>query len=97
MARDGAFLPFAAKVHPRHRAPHIAILALGAVGVFRLRQTQPDRPCAYRVWGYPVVPIAYMLAPGRFVVNTTIERPTESLAGLGFVALGLPVYWYTKR
>ena len=71
--------------------------ALGAVGVFRLRRTRPDAPRPYRVWGYPVVPIVYILASSAVVVNTLIERPRESLAGLGFLALGLPVYWYSRR
>jgi hypothetical protein len=29
-----------------------------------------------------------------FVVNTLLEKPVESLAGLGLLALGLPAYWY---
>jgi APA family basic amino acid/polyamine antiporter len=127
MARDGVFLPVAARVHPRYKTPHIAIVALagwgsllalsgsyeqlftyvmfastllhaiGAYGVFRLRRLQPERPRPYRVWGYPFVPILYMAASGLFVANTLVERPRESLAGLGFLALGLPVYWYSKR
>src|SRR5205814_7230455 len=28
MARDGVFLPVAARVHPRYRTPHVAIVAL---------------------------------------------------------------------
>jgi len=69
----------------------------GGVAVFRLRRTQPDRPRPYRVWGYPVVPILFIAGSGAFVVNTLIERPVESLAGLGLVALGLPAYWYWTR
>ena len=127
MARDGVFLPAAAKVHPRYRTPHIAIVALsgwsavlalsgsyeqlftyvmfssillhlvGAVGLFRLRRTRPDHPRPYRVWGYPFVPIVFILSSGAFVLNTLVERPKESFAGLGLLALGLPVYWYFKR
>jgi len=127
MARDGVFLPVAARVHPVYRTPHLAILALatwssmlalsgsyeqlftyvmfassllhmlGAFAVFRLRRTHPDTPRPYRVWGYPFVPIVYIVASGALVINTLAERPTESLAGLGFLALGLPVYWYAKK
>jgi APA family basic amino acid/polyamine antiporter len=127
MARDGVFLPVAARVHPRYRTPHVAIVALaswasllalsgtyeqlftyvmfassllhmiGAVGLFRLRRTRPDLPRPYRVWGYPFVPLIFIVASGAFVLNTLIERPTQSLAGLAFLALGLPVYWYSKR
>jgi len=31
------------------------------------------------------------------VLNTLAERPKESLAGLVFLALGVPFYWYSKR
>jgi APA family basic amino acid/polyamine antiporter len=126
MARDGVFLPVAAKVHPRYRTPHIAIVAisswaallalsgsyeqlftyvmfassllhmLGAFAVFRLRRTRPDHPRPYRVWAYPIVPIVYIAASGALVANTLVERPIESCAGLGLLALGLPVYWYSK-
>jgi APA family basic amino acid/polyamine antiporter len=127
MARDGVFIPAAAKVHERYRTPHIAIVALsawasvlalsgsyeqlftyvafssillhmiGAIGLFRLRRTRPDHPRPYRVWGYPFVPAVFILASTAFVLNTLIERPKESLAGLGLLAIGLPVYWYSAR
>jgi APA family basic amino acid/polyamine antiporter len=43
------------------------------------------------------VPAFFIFASTAFVLNTLVERPTESLAGLGLLALGLPVYWYSKR
>ena len=70
---------------------------IGAFGVFRLRRLRPDLPRPYKVWGYPWVPIVFIAASGAFVVNTMLERPKESLAGLVFLAAGLPVYWYTGR
>lgn len=127
MARDGVFIPSAAKVHPVYKTPHVAIVALaswsavlalsgtyeqlftyvvfasnllhaiGAVGLFRLRRLRPDQPRPYRVWGYPVVPMVFIVATTAFVLNTLVERPAESFAGLAFLALGLPVYWYSTR
>jgi len=126
MARDGVFIPAAARVHERYRTPHVAIVALsiwsaalalsgsyeqlftyvifassllhmlGAIGLFRLRRTRPDHPRPYRVWGYPIVPGIYIVGSAAFVLNTLLERPKESLAGLGLLALGLPVYWYWR-
>jgi APA family basic amino acid/polyamine antiporter len=77
----------------------ISILFNVACGValFRLRSTQPDRPRPYRTWGYPVVPIVFVLGSLAFVLNTLVERPLESLAGLGLLVLGLPAYWYWQR
>lgn len=37
------------------------------------------------------------LAGGLLVGNTLVERPLSSLAGLGFLALGLPVYAAWRR
>jgi APA family basic amino acid/polyamine antiporter len=31
------------------------------------------------------------------LINTLIEKPVESLAGLGFTALGIPVYYYWRK
>jgi APA family basic amino acid/polyamine antiporter len=70
---------------------------LGAIAVFRLRYARPDAPRPYRVWGYPIVPGAFIAASAAFVLNTLITKPKESLAGLGLLALGLPAYWYWKR
>jgi len=67
------------------------------VALFRLRHTMPDRSRPYRTWGYPLVPAVFILGSLAFVVNTLVERPTESLAGLGLLALGLPAYWYWGR
>ncbi len=71
-------------------------VATGAA-LFVLRRTQPDRPRPYRAWGYPIIPGLFVLGSGAFVLNTLLERPAESITGLGLVALGLPVYWYSER
>jgi basic amino acid/polyamine antiporter, APA family len=67
------------------------------LALFRLRWTMPDRPRPYRTWGYPVVPLIFIAGSTAFVLNTLIERPFESLAGLGLLALGLPAFWYWQR
>jgi len=77
----------------------IAVLFHVATGaaVFVLRRTRPDAPRSYRTWGYPVVPALFILASLALVVNTLVERPLESLFGLGLLALGLPAYAYWRR
>ena len=70
---------------------------LVGLAIFRLRRTHADHPRPYRTWGYPVVPVLFVAGSGLLVVNTLLERPVESLLGLGLVALGLPAYWYWRR
>jgi APA family basic amino acid/polyamine antiporter len=43
------------------------------------------------------VPLVFIAGSLAFVINTLVERPGESIAGLGLLALGLPVYWYWKK
>jgi basic amino acid/polyamine antiporter, APA family len=77
----------------------ISILFSVACGLalFRLRSKMPNQPRPYRTWGYPVVPIVFVMGSLAFVLNTLMERPFESLAGLGFLVLGLPAYWYWQK
>lgn len=127
MAADRRFFPPAARVHPVHRTPHIALLVtsawsafltltggyealftyvtfasvlfgtLGGAAIFVLRARRPDVPRPYRALGYPVVPALYVIGSFALVWNTVMERPTESIAGLGLVAIGLPFYLYWSR
>jgi basic amino acid/polyamine antiporter, APA family len=68
---------------------------LTGAAVFVLRRTRPELPRPYRVWGYPVVPAIFIVSSLLLVGNTLVERPVESLAGLGLLVLGLPAYsWW---
>lgn len=70
---------------------------IAALAVFRLRKKYPkiDRP--YRVWGYPLIPILFIVASAGILVNTLIEKPLESFAGIGLTLAGIPVYILWKR
>ena len=70
-------------------------LTVGALFVLRRKRPEAERP--YRVWGYPAVPALYLLAVGFLLVNTLFATPGRALAGLGLIALGLPVYAYYAR
>lgn len=70
---------------------------LGGLAIFVLRARKPELPRPYRALGYPVIPALYVLGSFALVWNTLMERPTESIAGLGLVALGLPFYYYWSR
>jgi APA family basic amino acid/polyamine antiporter len=69
----------------------------GGLALFRLRTTRAAAERPYRVWGYPVVPTVFVLGSFAVIINTLRERPFQSLAGLGLLALGFPAYLYWKR
>jgi basic amino acid/polyamine antiporter, APA family len=62
--------------------------------VFVLRVKAPELPRPYKTLGYPVVPLVFVVVAIWLVINTLVNRPVESVAGLVLVALGLPVYFY---
>ena len=65
---------------------------LNAGSVLILRRRDPDRPRPYRVPGYPVVPILFVVVAAALLVNTVVAAPRDSLIGLGFMALPLPIF-----
>jgi APA family basic amino acid/polyamine antiporter len=69
---------------------------LMAVGLFLIRRRR-DAPRDYSVWGYPVVPALFALSAFAIVVNQILADPAESAVGLGFVLLGVPVYFAWAR
>ena len=70
-------------------------LAAASVFVFRRRTPGAERP--YRTIGYPVTPLFFVAVSGWFVLNTLFEKPAQAWAGIGFLALGVPVFFYWKR
>ncbi len=67
-------------------------LVTSSVFVFRRRYPDAERP--YRAWGYPVVPVVFLLVAGWLLINTVMTSPTQSFVGIGLILLGLPVYYY---
>jgi APA family basic amino acid/polyamine antiporter len=62
------------------------------LGVFVSRVRQPGLPRPYRTWGYPITPLVFLAVSGWMLWSTLRGKPTESLAGLTTMALGLGVW-----
>ena len=65
---------------------------LMAAGVFVLRQRAGYSP-AYRAWGYPALPLVFIVSTGFIVFNQLVSDPIESATGLLIVLAGLPIYY----
>ena len=70
-------------------------LVTASVFVFRRRMANIERP--YRTWGYPVVPILFLIVAALLLINTVLTTPRQAITGVGLIAVGLPVYWYWAR
>ena len=66
--------------------------ALMAAGLFVLRR-RPGYAPSYRTWGYPVVPIVFMVSAVAIVLNQFVSTPWQAASGLGLVAAGVPIYY----
>ena len=66
-------------------------------GVVILRRRLPNLHRPYLVWGYPFLPIAFILASLAIVANTLIAKPLESALGLAIVLAGIPLYFIWRR
>jgi len=65
------------------------------ISLFVLRRRTPDFD-GYRTWGYPFTPILFLLITGWSVIYTLLNRPQESLIGLGICAMGVPSFFLLR-
>lgn len=85
--------------------------ALSAVSVIVLRVREPNAERPYKVWGYPIIPVIFILFSLVFLVITVYNDVTtyqaavakgepaviNSLVGLAIVATGIPFYFLFKK
>lgn len=62
-------------------------------GIFVLRAKRPDIPRPYKAFGYPVLPLIYIILALAFCVGLVYTSPTYSLWGLGITLVGIPLYY----
>jgi len=66
-------------------------------GVILLRQRTPSVHRPYRAWGYPVTPLLFVAVLAGYIGNACAREPREVLFGFGLLALGIPLYWISRR
>ncbi len=70
-------------------------LVTGSVFVMRRKFPNLERP--YRTWGYPYVPLVFVIVSCWLILNTLYTKPVESIVGLALMAAGFPVYFFFRR
>jgi APA family basic amino acid/polyamine antiporter len=66
---------------------------LTIAGIFILRKKRPDAPRPYKAFGYPVLPIIYMLMGIAFCTLLIVYKTDYTLYGLIITLIGIPLYF----
>ena len=75
----------------------VIFYGLQTYGVIRLRAKEPNLARPYRTWGYPVLPIIFILGAIALTVNTGIQRPVASGVALCVMFAGLIFYRHWRN
>jgi len=71
----------------------VIFYALTIIGIFILRKKRPDIERPYKAFGYPVLPVIYVLLAIVFCVFLIKIKPLYAGIGLGIVLMGIPLYY----
>jgi APA family basic amino acid/polyamine antiporter len=77
----------------------VAVLfyAITITGIFILRKKRPDADRPYKAFGYPVLPVIYIILALTFSVFLIQMKPLYAGIGLGIVLTGVPLYYIAVR
>ena len=70
---------------------------LTIAGIFALRAKRPDAERPYKAFGYPFVPLVYIVAALAIMFVLLLYRTQTAWPGLVIVLLGVPVYLVWSR
>jgi APA family basic amino acid/polyamine antiporter len=66
---------------------------LTIIGIFILRKKRPDAERPYKAFGYPVLPIIYIVMGISFCTLLIIYKPQFTWPGLIITLIGIPLYY----
>ncbi|MFQ6070880.1 MAG: APC family permease [Candidatus Aminicenantales bacterium] len=75
----------------------VIFFAATGMAVIVLRSRYPGKERPYRVWGYPLLPVIFVLVNIGVFLNTILAHPFQSAVGLLILFAGLPAFIYWKR
>lgn len=70
---------------------------LTIAGIFVLRKNRPDAERPYKAFGYPVVPVLYIVSAVAIMFVLLLYKTQTTWPGLVIVLLGVPVYLLWSR
>ena len=71
--------------------------ALVVSGLFILRRKFPNIERPYKIWGYPLLPVIFVIICIGLCINSLIFYTIPSLIGLGLAATGIPIFIISSK
>ena len=71
----------------------VIFYVLTILGIFILRKKSPDAERPYKAFGYPILPVIYILMGISFCLLLIIYKPQYTWPGLIIVLIGIPLYF----
>ena len=74
--------------------------AIAAACVIRFRTTRADWPRPFKVPGYPITPLIFILSAAAIVGNTIVQQPWKQTAiAFGIMGAGIPAFllWKSRK
>lgn len=75
----------------------VGFYMLTIAGIFILRRKRPDAERPYRAFGYPVLPVIYILMGLSFCILLIIFKPGFTWPGLIITLLGIPIFYLVRK
>jgi len=70
---------------------------LTIIGIFILRKKRPEAERPYKAFGFPILPVLYILMGTAFCILLIIYKPQFTWPGLIITLLGIPLYYLAVR
>jgi basic amino acid/polyamine antiporter, APA family len=72
----------------------VMFYVLTIAGIFILRKKRPDAERPYKAFGYPLLPIIYIIMGLAFCILLIIYKPKFTWPGLVIALAGIPIYYF---
>ncbi|HUS19891.1 MAG TPA: amino acid permease [Terriglobales bacterium] len=69
---------------------------IAASSVFVFRMKEPNLPRPYKTWGYPIVPVLFIMASAVLLYYSFIGNVKNSIIGSLVILAGIPIFLYFK-
>lgn len=75
----------------------LLFFAATGLAVFVLRRRRAQAPRPYRTWGYPIIPIVFIIICLSIFLSILLSQPLKSAFGIVLLGAGLPAYFVWRR